>query len=168
MWPRILIACFAFLLVACQASPPIPTAEPTLPPSSPTAVLSARPTVAALVQSTAAPTIVPTVVPTARTARASDILYVEESDGTGPNRLAVVDAATGEQLRTLPRGVPSPDWSTLYTAECRADKTIVSAIAVASGQTVGSTSLDGCYSLPSAGISGVAGLSPHGNWLSLT
>jgi hypothetical protein len=100
-------------------------------------------------------------------ARGGDWLYLDLSSGPGPGRLAVVDAATGEQLRTLPSGLSNRDWSTMYTAECREGKTTVSAIALASGQTARARTIDGCYSLPPAGVVGVAGLSPTGKWLAL-
>lgn len=159
MWQRIFIAGVTFLLVACQSSQPSPTAAPATPPSSPAATSAARPTPMTASLPTAAPTLTAT--------RAGDLLYLDESYGPGPGRLAIVDAATGEQLRSFPRGVPAPDWSTLYLAECRDGTTTVSAIAVASGKTVRVRSLDGCFALPPAGTVGLAGLSPRGNWLAL-
>jgi hypothetical protein len=113
------------------------------------------------------PTPVATDGPATRTSHATDVLYVEQTLPIGQNQLAVVDPASGEKLRTLPWGVPSPDWSVLYTAECRAGRTTVSAIAVTTGLTKGSRGLDGCYSLPSANAAGLAGLSPNGHWLTL-
>ena len=85
MWKRILIAGVTLLVVACQSSQPIPTPVPAAPASQPAV------------------------------ARGGDWLYLDLSSGPGPGRLAVVDAATGEKLRTLPSGLPNRDWSTMYT-----------------------------------------------------
>jgi hypothetical protein len=117
--------------------------------------------------SLAQPTPEATIGPATRTPRVADVLYVEESLPTGPNQLAVVDSASGEKLRTLPWGVPSPDWSVLYTVECQAGRTTVSVVAVATGLTKLATGLDGCFFLPSAGTVGTTGLSPNGRWLTL-
>ncbi len=90
-----------------------------------------------------------------------DRIYLREAFG-----LAIIDAASGTRERVLPVGVPSPDWSTLYTADVMAGKTRVRAISVATGQTLREASLDGQYRLPS--FSGApAGLSPNGSWMTL-
>jgi hypothetical protein len=141
MWNRILVACVTFLVVACQSSHPIPTPLPGTPLAAPASQPPA--------------------------ARGGSWLYLELSSGPGPGRIAVANAASGEQLRAFPSGVPTRDWSILYTAECREGSTTISAIDLVSGKTMRARTIDGCYSLPPAGLVGVAGLSPNGKWLAL-
>jgi DNA-binding beta-propeller fold protein YncE len=74
----------------------------------------------------------------------------------------------GQLLRTLPAGVPSPDWKTLYVAGGVTNRTTVQAIDVASGKVLRSTTLAGRFRLPVVGIAGVPeGLSADGGTLVL-
>jgi DNA-binding beta-propeller fold protein YncE len=74
----------------------------------------------------------------------------------------------GQVLRTLPAGVPSPDWKTLYVAGGGSNRTTVQAIDVASGRVLRSTTVAGRFRLPVVGIAGVPeGLSADGGTLVL-
>jgi DNA-binding beta-propeller fold protein YncE len=95
----------------------------------------------------------------------SDLLYTaDQRRGT----LQVVGRG-GRLLRTLPAGVPSPDWKTLYVAGGGTNRTTVRAIDVASGKVLRSTTVAGRFRLPAVGIAGVPeGLSADGGTLVLT
>src|SRR6266545_3270424 len=58
---------------------------------------------------------------------ATDLVYTADHER---GQLKVVDAG-GRVLRSLPSGVPSPDWGTLYVAVPSADQTTVEAVDVA-------------------------------------
>ena len=74
----------------------------------------------------------------------------------------------GQLLRTLPAGVPSPDWKTLYVAGGGTSRTTVQAIDVASGRVLRSTTVPGKFRLPVVGIAGMPeGLSADGGTLVL-
>jgi DNA-binding beta-propeller fold protein YncE len=93
-----------------------------------------------------------------------DLLYTaDRQDGT----LQVVGRG-GQVLRTLPAGVPRPDWKTLYVAGGGSNRTTVQAIDVASGKVLRSTTVAGRFRLPVVGIAGVPeGLSADGGTLVL-
>ncbi len=97
-------------------------------------------------------------------AKAGDRVYVSADDG-----LLVVDGTSGKVEQSLPNGVPSPDWSTLYTVERSLGRTTVQALDVASGEVLREVSVEGSYQLPVLGIgpAAPAGLSPNGEWLAL-
>ncbi len=98
-----------------------------------------------------------------------DRLYVRDGYGSPTERLVVIDAATGTRERDLPLGVPSPDWSTLYTVEQGKGATTVYAVDVKTGQTLRQTRVEGDYDLTYVDIDGrPGGLSPNGHWLVLT
>ncbi len=98
-----------------------------------------------------------------------DHLYVREGYGSPAENLVVIDAATGAREQELPLGVPSPDWSTLYTAEHGKGSTTVRAIEVKTGRTVRQTQIGGEYDLTYVDIDGKpGGLSPDGHWLVLS
>jgi hypothetical protein len=79
-----------------------------------------------------------------------------------------VVGAGGRVLRTLPAGVPSPDWRTLYVAGGGASRTTVEAVDVASGRVLRSTTIAGRFRLPVVGTAGVPdGLSGDGGTLAL-
>jgi hypothetical protein len=74
----------------------------------------------------------------------------------------------GRVLRTLPAGVPSPDWRTLYVAAGGESQTTVEAVDVASGRVLRSTTIAGRFRLPVVGTAGVPdGLSGDGETLAL-
>lgn len=82
-------------------------------------------------------------------------------------RLQVLAAGAGV-LRTLPSGVPSPDWRTLYVAAPNGDRTTVEAVDTASGRVLRSLEVQGRFRLPSVGIARVPdGLSADGGTLVL-
>jgi DNA-binding beta-propeller fold protein YncE len=94
----------------------------------------------------------------------SDLLYTADP---GRGTLQVVGGG-GQVLRTLPAGVPSPDWKTLYVAGGGTNRTTVQAIDVASGRVLRSTTVAGRFRLPVVGIAGVPeGLSADGGTLVL-
>lgn len=128
-------ASVAALATACRAAP---TAQTWLPTPTP---LPLRPS------TTAAP---------ARSAR--DVLYIRDDYGVrGPGQIAIVDAATGRRLGSLPIGLWSRDWSALYTATWEDGKTTLQAVDPATGAVVHRTTLNDIYDL--------AGLSPNDHWL---
>jgi hypothetical protein len=94
----------------------------------------------------------------------ADLVYAADA---GRGRLQVVGAG-GRVLRTLPAGVPSPDWRTLYVAGGGASRTTVEAVDVASGRVLRSTTIAGRFRLPVVGTAGVPdGLSGDGGTLAL-
>lgn len=98
-----------------------------------------------------------------------DRLYVRDGYGTPSGHLAVIDAATGTREQDLPVGIPSPDWSTLYTVEHSRNKTTVRALDVETGHTLRQTQVEGEYDLTYVDIDErPGGLSPNGRWLVLT
>jgi hypothetical protein len=86
----------------------------------------------------------------------------------GGSSILVFDARTGDMVRELPAGVPSPDWSVLYTATPARGQTLLKAIDARTGSALRSLSVNGQYALlqPDTGpLPG--GLSPDGKWLAL-
>src|SRR5262245_8396274 len=67
-------------------------------------------------QQSAAPAAAATTVPPPA-ATTGDRLYVRDSDGGDRQHLSILDSARGMREHTLPLGVASPDWSTLYAAQ---------------------------------------------------
>jgi len=115
------------------------------------------------VQSAAVPTPAPPV------AAGGDLLYIRDGANAGTERLTIIDSVSGARERDLPQGVSSPDWSTLYVAEQKDDKTALRALDLATGQALRATTINGAYSLPMITPDSVmGGLSPNGRWLALT
>jgi hypothetical protein len=157
--------CLVLAIVACGPALATPT------PTSPAAQATQLP-----------PTLLPTTLPlptqtatltpaaTATTARASasptvadDRLYLLAGE-----HILVLDATTGAIERTLPAGVPTTDWQTLYAVAYANGQTTVSAIDVATGATLRATTLAGRYGLPYAPTSlSRIGLSRNGRTLVL-
>src|SRR6266545_3242076 len=101
---------------------------------------------------------------TAAQATVTDLVYAADLEH---GRLQVVGPG-GRVLRTLPAGVPSPDWRTLYVAEGGAERTTVRAVDVATGRQLRSTTVAGRFRLPVVGAAGVPdGLSGDGGTLAL-
>ena len=116
------------------------------------------------VQSAAVPTPVQPVADAA-----GDLLYIRDGAKAGTERLTIIDSVSGARERDLPQGVSSPDWSTLYVAEQKDDKTALRALDLATGQALRATTINGAYSLPMITPDSVmGGLSPNGRWLALT
>jgi hypothetical protein len=94
----------------------------------------------------------------------TDLVYAADP---AHGQVKVVGAA-GRVLRTLPAGVPSPDWRTLYVAGGGADRTTVRAVDVASGRELRSTTIPGKFRLPVVGTAAIPdGLSGDGRTLAL-
>lgn len=157
MQRRFLMSCFLVVaLTACGAA--IPTTTPTVVPT--TAPIIAPTTIPT--QSAAAPTS------TAAAARTGDHLFVRAGYGAPDGRLSVIDAASGANLRDLPLGVATTDWSTLYVTERGIERTTVRAFNPQTGQALRETEIAGRFTLPEEGIAGTPrGLSPNGRWLAL-
>jgi hypothetical protein len=142
----LLAGLLALALLAC--GPAFGSIAPTATPVPPTATPAAtpRPVAVAPAPPTSAPTRPRLPAPSATRVPAPDErLYVYDTDQGG--RFLVVDGATGRLERALPAGAPNADWTILYTAETTGARTTVSAIAVATGETLRSTTLDGHFSL---------------------
>jgi hypothetical protein len=121
-------------------------------------------------QSTAPAAAAPTVA--APAALAGDRLYIRDSDGGDHQHLSILDSGRGMREHTLPLGVASPDWSTLYAAQTSSsagrNTTKLQAIDVKTGQPIRETTIDGSYALPRVGLDGtLGGLSPDGRWIVL-
>ncbi len=158
------------LAVALMACGPVfgtvaPTATPVPPTATPTA--TPRPVAAAPAPPTSAPTRATPPTPSATQApKLDDRLYVYDSDQGG--RFLVIDGTTGRVERTLSSGAPNADWTVLYATETTGERTTVSAIEVATGKTLRSTTLDGHFSLSwTMPDSLLAGLSRDGQTLVL-
>jgi hypothetical protein len=92
-----------------------------------------------------------------------DKLYeaVSSHDSSG---VSVIDARTHATERHLPLGVPSSDWSHLYSIS---GSSLIDTDPV-TGVTLSSIQLPGAYRLPAATITGLpGGTSPNGMWLVL-
>ena len=99
---------------------------------------------------------------------ASDLLYLRAGDGSPSDRLLALDTASGLAAREFPLGVPSADWSELYTALSTGDRTSVQAIDPASGKVKRSRELGGAFALPVVTLDGtLGGLSEDGRTLVL-
>ncbi len=97
-------------------------------------------------------------------AAAGDVVYAGNPE---LGQLQVL-AAGGKAVRTMPAGVPSPDWRTLYVAVASGDRTTVEAVDAASGRVLRSLEIAGSFRLPVVGTAGVPdGLSGDGRTLVL-
>jgi DNA-binding beta-propeller fold protein YncE len=93
--------------------------------------------------------------------------YLVYAGNTELGRLQVLAAGSGV-LRTLPAGVPSPDWGTVYAAVPNRSGTTVTAVDTASGRVLRSLEVHGRFRLPAIGVAGVPdGVSADGNTLVL-
>lgn len=90
---------------------------------------------------------------------AGEVLYLQEGD-----RIRVRDAATGEIRSEVPRGVISPDWTSVYVL----DNATVRAIGLPTGETLRAIDLPGEFVMATADPSGkLTGLSQDGRTLVL-
>jgi len=105
--------------------------------------------------------------PAATPEPSQDLLFTVA--GPGAERLMVLGSDAGtDGARTLPAGVPSRDWRTVYTATVDAAGTTVRALDARSGQALRSTRLDGRFQLPVVGLHGLPeGLAADGDVLVL-
>lgn len=147
---RALSCCLlALLLTACGA------ATATLPPPVPSSTPAPAVATAPATRVTSAPSA---AVP-------AGLLFVRARFGDAGIR--VVDTRGDTSPRTLPAGVPAPNWSTLYTATYDGTRTRVEAYDPTTGVVRRTTVLDGKYDLVRDGGLEVGGVSPDGRWLAL-
>ena len=96
-------------------------------------------------------------------------LFLEEGFNGGSERITVRDSVSGTLERELPLGTPAPDWSRYYTVTSLAGSGRLTALDPASGRTITQIAIPTGFALPSLGYQGpTAGLSPNGQWLTLT
>jgi DNA-binding beta-propeller fold protein YncE len=96
-------------------------------------------------------------------------IFLESGFSNNAETVKVVDPGTGTVERELPLGTPAPDWSRYYTVTQSAGSARLSAIDPASGQPLAQKTIPAGFALPSLGQQGpTAGLSPNGEWLTLT
>jgi hypothetical protein len=83
-------------------------------------------------------------------------------------QMAVINAGTGQPLRQLPIGTPSPDWSRLYAVVDHGQTSSLQVLDPRTNKVLRQVQLDGRYELPPATYSGrPGGLSENGRWLVL-
>jgi hypothetical protein len=96
-------------------------------------------------------------------------LFLEEGYSDGAQHVTVRDAGTGAIERELPMGTAAPDWSRYYTVSQASGAARLTAIDPATGRTIAQTGIPAGFTLPNLGNLGpTAGLSPNGEWLTLT
>ena len=110
------------------------------------------------------PSVAPTPIATATVRppnRSDDLLLIRAAQ-----KLRLVSAKTGEQLREWPDGILVDDAKAIYVAEPLAGATKVAKIDLATGQELRAITFDGHYVLRYL-YDGPGGLSPNGRWLTL-
>jgi hypothetical protein len=96
-------------------------------------------------------------------------IFLEGGFSNGVETVKVLDSGTGTVERELPLGTPAPDWSRYYTVTPLSAGARLTALNPASGQTLGQITVPAGYALPDIGFHGpTAGISPNGQWLTLT
>jgi hypothetical protein len=96
-------------------------------------------------------------------------IFLEGGFSNGAETVKVLDSGTGTVERELPLGTPAPDWSRYYTVTQLSGSARLMALDPASGQTLGQITVPAGYALPDIGFHGpTAGISPNGQWLTLT
>jgi hypothetical protein len=96
-------------------------------------------------------------------------LFLEEGYSDGAQHITVRDSATGAVERTLPIGTAAPDWARYYTVTPLNGTARLTATDPGSGQTLAQIGIPAGFTLPNLGSLGpTAGLSPNGEWLTLT
>ena len=127
--------------------------QSALPPTQPTLISSAS-------------------VTSEKPLKAGDLLFIRDGYGSNTDRLSLVDTTGGKRAQEMLLGVPSPDWSTLYTAQQHFEigkrATYVRALNVTTGQPIRQITLNDVFELPAVELDGgPGGLSPDGRWLVL-
>jgi len=154
---RALICSLLVLLTAaCGASGP---------PRTPTATLPATPRTTPAVVPVAATTPSPTLRPPVPVG----LVFAQVQYPTPGIR--VIDTQGTGTPRTLPAGVPAPDWSLLYTASYDGAHTQVAALDPLTGAVLRTASLEHAYQFQwddGYGLADAGGTSPDGRWLALT
>jgi len=96
-------------------------------------------------------------------------IFLESGFSNSGETVKVLDAGTGTVERELPLGTPAPDWSRYYTVTQLAGGARLMALDPASGSTLAQMTVPAGYMLPNIAFQGpTAGLSPNGEWLTLT
>lgn len=96
-------------------------------------------------------------------------IFLEGGYSNGLETVKVLDSGTGTVDRELPLGTPAPDWSRYYTVTQLSGSAKLMALDPASGRTVAQMIIPAGYSLPDIAFNGPrAGISPNGQWLTLT
>jgi hypothetical protein len=105
----------------------------------------------------------------AQPAAAGYRIFLEEGFNGGSERITVRDSSSGALERELPLGTPAPDWSRYYTVTPVAGSARLTSLDPSSGRTIAQATIPRGYALPTLGYQGpTAGLSPNGQWLTLT
>lgn len=95
-------------------------------------------------------------------------LYLQGAAPGSDHQVSVINLATGQKVRQLPMGTPSPDWSRLYTIVDRGQRSGLQVVDPRTGGVIREIPLDGRYELPPANYAGApGGLSENGDWLVL-
>jgi hypothetical protein len=96
-------------------------------------------------------------------------IFLESGFSNNAETVKVLDSGTGTVERELPLGTPAPEWSRYYTVTQLAGGARLMALDPASGATLAQVTVPAGFALPSLGLQGpTAGLSPNGEWLTLT
>ncbi len=102
-------------------------------------------------------------------AAAGYLIFLEGGFSNSGETVKVLDSGSGTVVRELPIGTPASDWSRYYVVTPLPGSAQLKAIDPASGRTLAQTSVAAGYSLPNIAFQGpTAGLSPNGQWLTLT
>ena len=151
---RALVPIVAIILAACNAG----TAPTTAPATASQAAGSPIP------QATAGPTVRPPVTGS----NGPDLLVVRRDGGKPDRGYAVIDGGSMTELASLPLGVPSADWRTIYAATSNGGTTQVAAVDPNDGSTIRTITVPGAWTLPTIGYSKMpAGLAGDGGVLVL-
>ena len=144
-----------FLLAGCAAA-----SAPT--PSSPSPAAGDGST------ASSSPFVTPLATPAIRTTNGSDLLVLRRDGGPQGRGYAVGDGVSMAELSSLPVGVASSDWRSLYTVASSGAQTTVTAIDPNDGTPVRTFEVAGTWQLPTIGVAHVpAGLSGDGRILVL-
>jgi len=154
---RALICCLLVLsTAACGASGPSRTTVP-------------RPSATPLATTAVSPVAVATPALTTRAPIPTGLVFAQVQYPT-PG-MWVIDVHSNSAPRTLPAGVPAPDWSILYTATYDGAHTQIAALDPLTGAVLRATSLAHAYQTQwdeGYGTADAGGVSPNGRWLALT
>jgi hypothetical protein len=102
-------------------------------------------------------------------AAAGYLIFLEGGFSNSGETVKVLDSGTGTVVRELPIGTPTTDWSRYFIVTPLPGSAKLTAIDPASGRTVAQITIGVGYTLPNVAFQGpTAGLSPNGQWLTLT
>jgi len=97
------------------------------------------------------------------------LLFLEGGFSNNAETVQVLDTGTGSVLREMQIGTPACDWSRHYIVTQLTGGAQLKAIDPASGRTLAQTAVPAGYQLPNIAFQGPsAGISPNGQWLTLT